>query len=300
MRLVWNGKDITGDVEIAECVHKDVAGGRADSLEMTFYASEKWQRWQPEEDDVIEVTEGAFTTGKMYLSAVTPYGNKFRLIATSLPGAAIRKSWKSYRPMSIAELFEMCAAEAQMKSGLYGIDGKTAMPYMLRQEEGPIAFLSRIGEWEDIKVKAYNGTVRGIYMPWAAQMDPVVEMTLKGNEEGIYWRRRGKDLCSAVTVINKNVKATATGGGASGNEISLCLPAANNIQAGRWAKGILACHNRKAEEIEMDTLFGTGIKALSRVDITGPTGMSGEWMAEEVESDLVKKRANIKMLRAES
>lgn len=299
MRLIWNGTDITDDCEITGCIHRDAAGGKSDSLELQMDRASVWYRWGPEEGDQIEVTEGDYTTGLMYLTAVIPRDDKFRILASSMSPEANRKTWEGFRNITFRTLIERCAAECGMTGKVFGIEDNLVIPYALRQGEGCAAFLDRIARAEGFKVKAYNGAFRAIYLPYAEEMEPSYRLTLDAEQDGVSYRRRGNLKYTGLTVLSPWAKAAAKDMAAPGNNVRVItdLPAENNTQAGRWARNLLWEHNRQAEEVTVTQRLNTAMSALSRVNIDGGTDMDGEWIIEEAEHDLFNKTSAAKLYR---
>ena len=299
MQLYWQGTDITEHVNITGCVHRDVSGGRCDSLELTLDHASVWYRWGPQEDDEILVTHNGYSTGRLYLNAVIPLGDQYRVLATSTRRAAARKAWGSFSETTLKRIFDVCAAECQMEGKLYGIDGNLAYPYALRRREGAAAFLTRIGKWEGLCVKAYDGAFLGISVDFAQEIEPAISLEITSAQEGVTYRRRDNVKYTSLTVMTPYAQAVARDAGASGSnaEVFTHLPAMNNAQAGRWARGLLLMHNRRAEDLTIEQTLDTSLSALTRVDVTGGTDMTGEWIADEVEHDFVNARTTAKLLR---
>ena len=299
MELYWAGRDITPYVNITGCVHRDVSHGRSDSLELTLDHASTWYKWGPEEDDEIRVTHDRDDTGILYLNTVIPAGDKFRVLATSLPRAAARKAWGSYRKVTLERLFDTCSAECRMSGKLYGIDGKLEYPYLLRENEGCAAFLNRIGAWEGVAVKALNGAFRGIGVQYAQGRKSEMQITIKANQDGVVYKRRDNTKFTGLTVQTPWATATARDTGAKGNNAPVLahLPATDSVQAGRWARGLLLMHNRQAEEITLDIGLNTRLSAMTRVDIDGNTDMNGEWIVDTAEHDLFNKTSTVRLLR---
>lgn len=299
MELTWAGRDITPYVTITGCVHRDASHGRSDSLELTLDHASTWYRWGPEEDDEIRVTHDRDDTGVMYLNAIIPTGDQFRVLATSLPRAAARKTWGSYRKTTLEKIFESCGAECRMGGKLYGIDGKLEYPYLLRENEGCAAFLNRIGNWEGVAVKALNGAFRGIAVNYAQERKAEMEITIRANQEGVTYKRRDNMKFTGLTVRTPWATATARDTAAKGNNAPVLthLPAMNAVQAGRWARGLLLMCNRQAEEITLEIGLNTRLTAMTRVDIDGNTDMSGRWIVDTAEHDLFHKTSSVRLLR---
>lgn len=299
MRLYWQGVDITERVNIVGCVHRDVSGGRCDALELTLDHASVWYRWAPQEDDEILLVHDRYSTGKLYLNAVIPLAGQYRILATSVNRAAARQAWGSYHDTTLRGIFESCAAECRMQAKLFGIDGELPFSFALRRYEGPAAFLNRIGEWEGLAVKALNGAFRGVAVEYAQKRDPDMRIEITPSQEGVTYRRWESHKYTGITVQTPHARATARDAGAKGDNapIITCLPAMDNAQAGRWARGLLLMHNRRAEEIIIEQTLNTELSALARVDVTGATDMTGSWIAEEAAHDFVNKRTTARLLR---
>ena len=112
IQILYEGTDITEVTNITRCVCRDVSHGRADSLELQFDHAAIWHLWAPKEDDKIIVNSDGYTTGTMYLNAIMPEGDGFRILATALPSAARRKAWDTYQNMTLENIVGRCAAEA--------------------------------------------------------------------------------------------------------------------------------------------------------------------------------------------
>jgi len=299
MELYWAGTNITRHVNIRGCVHRDVSHGKCDCLELTLDHAATWYRWGPEEDDEIQVIQDGYDTGKLYLNTVIPEEDRYRVLATSTKRAAARRAWGSYRNVTLEQLVNLCAAECQMEGKLYGVDGKIRYPFLMRENEGGAAFLERIGHWEGIAFKTLNGAFRGIGIEYAQGRSPEMNITIRADQRGVTYRRRDNTKYTHITVQTPWACATARDTAAKGNnpKTVACLPAMDNAQAGRWARGLLLTHNREAEEIRLETTLNTRLSAMARVDVNGGTDMDGNWIVDEAEHDLYNKTSSVRLLR---
>ena len=299
MELYWEGKDITPYATIAGCVHRDVSGGRCDALELTLDHASTWYRWGPQADDEIIVMDGTFTTGRLYLGAVVPEGDRYRVIARSTRRGATRKTCATYKNTTLKDLFDVCAAECRMESRLYGVDGGLPYPFAVRSYEGTPAFLARIGAWEGMTVKAYDGALRGISVSYAQERDAAMRIMIEADQQGVTYRRRTDMKYSALTVETPWAKATARDTAAEGEyTITLTnLPAMDAAQAGRWARGALTMHNREAEIVIIEQEMNLALAAMERVDIGGGTDMDGQWIVDETEHDLIERTTTARLKR---
>lgn len=300
MNLYYEGVDITGSVNITRCVHRDVSHGRADSLEIELDHAAAWHRWGAKTDDTIRITHDGYDTGILYLNAVYPEGDTFKILATSLPGAARRKAWGSYENKSLFTIVRHCAAECGLEAKLYGISAALTYPYILRRNEGCAAFLDRIGSWEGAVIKAFNGAFRAIGVEYAQGLEPSRRFTITTEQKGVRYTRRQNTKFSGVTVSSPYAQATAYDASADvdNHPIMTHLPAFDAAQAMRFARSMLMMHNRKAETLNIDMSFDAGLTSMIGVEIEGNTEANGRWIIDEVEHDLKNGRSSAKMLRA--
>lgn len=299
MELTWNGRNITNAVNILGCIHRESSCGRSDSLELTLDHASRWYQWNPEEDDEIQISQGNYTTGKLYLNTIVPDGDRYRVLATGLKRAAARQAWASYAYTTLTEIMDRCASECDMQGKLYGIDGNLQYPYLLRRNEGAAAFMNRIGQWDGVCVKAYNGALRGIYLPFAQKQKAQMSLVIKSDQEGVRYTRRSNTKYAMLTVQTPYGYATARDTAAQNgiSRIVTCLPALNDAQAGRFARGLLLMHNRQAEEMAIETGLNLRLSAMTRIDVTGSIAMTGKWMVDESEHDLINERTEVRCLR---
>ena len=299
MHLYYEGVDMARIVNITKCTHRDVSRGRVDCLEVEFDHAAAWHRWEPQIDDVIEAERDGYTTGKLYLNTILPKGDRYQIWATSVPRAAQFRAWVPHANMTLAEIARRCGAECGLDAQLYGIDGNIRYPFILRKYEGCAAFLDRLGKWEGLAVKAYNGAFRAIAVDWVQQKAALKTLRITTSQEGVEYTDRRNTKYGTLTVSTPYAEATARDSGAP--EAPACtmtaIPALNAVEAGRWARGLLLEHNRQAEALTVKSTFDPLMTALIRLDVEGDTAARGEWLTDEVEQDLHNGQTTVKMLR---
>lgn len=302
VRLIYEGTDITDYVNVTKCVCRDVSCGRADSLELEFDHAAVWYKWGPKENDKIIVELDGYSTGIMFLNAVVPRGESFTVLATALPSAARRKTWDTYRDLTLEAIMRRCAIEAGMTAKLYGTDGRMKYTFLMRENEGVAAFLDWLGKLEGLAIKAANGAFRAVSIEYAQSLNAVQTMYIDTKQQGVTYTRQELNKISKLTIASPYARVSATDSGATyGNSSTITtLPIMDVVQAGRWARGLLLSRNRQAESLTIKSAFNPAMVALTRVDIEGTTDANGEWIVDDVEHDLVNLESNTKMLRVMS
>lgn len=296
MNIIYENTDITDMVETKKCCVHDTCGKRCDSLEIIFENAAGWYRWGPKEDDTIKVISGAYDSGTMYVNAIIPQDGRFRIIATSLPLKSRQKRFQNFSNKTIDEIMRNCAAQCGMSSAIFGIDRTSIIPYIERdkdgQQEGCASFLNRLLTLEGAKLKCINGKFTAIGLLFAQSQDPVKGLQLTAKQEGTTYSKL-RNRVKSFTVISPYAKAKAVDTSMSrGREDTMSLPAKTDVQAGRWARGLLLDYNRESDGISISTAFDQSFTALARVDISGGTDQDGEWIIDDVQHDLIELTSN--------
>lgn len=293
MNLFYNGKDITEFVVVRSAIVRDMSMGRCDSIDLVFENQDAWFLWNPEKNDQICILEDQYSSGVMFVNSVVPEGNRYRIIATSLP-AGTKKINKSFIDKRIKEIMNICAAEDGMLYELYGDDA--FIPYCEKYNVGNGAFLYELFEKEGIFLKCINNKYIGLTNNYIINQKVSQTLELMTNQEGVRYRRIEKKYKS-VTVYSPYARSTAMDVSVSdGEDITISMPVLNVVQAGRWARGILLNHNMKSEKLVLDTTFNS-MTALARVDVIGNTDAVGEWIVKNVEHDLMNKSSRTELVR---
>lgn len=298
MTIYYEGADITSRVQIAEAIYKDVSGGRSDSLDMVFENGLAWNVWQPQKNDRVQIVDGSLDTGTLFVQAVMPMGNQYRIIATAAKAGAGQKKTKSYEDITLSEILGFCAAENGMEYRIYGIEKETAYKFLIQEDEGNAKFLSRIAQWEGATIKTYNGRYTMIGIEAAQALDSCETIALSTSFTGFTYRKKYAKARS-MKVICPWAQAEATDNDAAGGEeITIShLPAWDAGSAARWARGLLLCHNRKAEELSIETDLHPNWSAMRKITVTGQTEASGDWLVDEVTHDLIERKSKATFFR---
>ena len=299
MEIYYQGKDITGFVIPRRCVAKDTAGGRCDSLEIEFENAASWYGWEPEEDDKILVAHDGYDTGTMYVNTILPEDGRFRILATALPCKARRRQWRSFAGKTIEEIMQSAAMACGMDYALFGVDGHAIIPYIEQENEGSAAFLNRLLKCEGATLKCVNGKLTGIGLLYAQERRAHQTVELRADQKGAEYRRSGAKLHS-LTVKTPYARARATDEGVPTNHGAETVtehPAVDDIQAGRWARGLLLAKNRTCESVSFQSEFNCGLTAMTRIDITGDMDATGEWLIETAEHDFINRKSSVLMHR---
>jgi len=299
VKIYWQGTDITRYVQVKDCIHQEASGGESDLLDLTMRGAASWNRWAPETDDRIQILHKGYDTGTLYLTAVWSEGDQYRALASSARAGAAGRKWAGYAGKTLNEIMVSCAAEYGMSAGIYGMSGGIVYPWLTREGEGGTAFLNRILTMEGAGLKCVGGAMRAIYIPWAQLRTPQIEIAVNAGNDGARWIQRENVKWGRVRIKSPYGTGLAidTAAGGRPEKVITGLPVRDNVTAGRWARGILLNHNRKAETLEINMDLNGRFQAMERVSVRGDTGAYGEWIIDRVEHDLVNERTRAEMVR---
>lgn len=302
MEVFYQGTNITDMVQVRKCISRDAAGNRCDSLDIEFENAAGWYSWGPQEDDQIVVSYNGYDTGILFVNTILPVDGFFRIYATALPCAARARGYQSFTGKTIEEIMRACAMSSGMDFQIFGIDGRTIIPYIQREYESCAAFLHRLLKLESAALKCVNGLYTAIGIEYAQSRAAHLTMELTADQPGVEYRREGRTL-KALTVETPWATATAEDANVPSGHMSVTrgdVPARDSLQAGRWARGLLLDANRRCERLTLDSTFNPGFTAMTRIDIEGGTDATGEWLVEEVEHDFIELNSTAKLHRCVS
>ena len=288
MTITYNGADITGITQVNQCLYRESSGGKCDSLDIEFDNAQGWIRWKPTTDDVISAEHMGCKTGKMYVRNFVTEDGKMRMIATSLPSHSQNEVYRSYKDKTTEEIMRACAMETGFDYALYGIDGGSMWKYAESRKEGCVAFLNRIARMEGAVLKCVGGRYAMIGLKWAQERTAQQTIEIWPDTPGCVHKLIGKKLKElTVSTANGNNRAEDTSVNDGENKVVTDVPARDDIQAGRIARGLLMHENRDYEVLEIESVMNAGFASMCRIDITGSEDTAGEWIVDEAEHDFV-------------
>lgn len=296
--LIYQGVDITDEVDIIECVCRDVSGAESDCLNLKLDHAENWFRWKPEKNDTIRVTRGGYDSNTMYLNTVVPEGGAYRIYATARKCAPMPERWQVFENQTLASIMRLCAGECGMGARLYGLSGGIQYPYLLRENLRAPAFLEHIANREGAVLKSLNGDFVAIGVQYAQSIAAMHEMELDDDQMDSQYIDRRDLAWSGVQIKSMFGSGIALDRNAGGQlRIITDIPVDDDATAYRWAKGILTMHNRQSEILSIEMDFNPGYTAMVRVDVKSSTDAAGKWIIDSVEQNLLDGRTKARMLR---
>ena len=298
LTLLYEGRDITDDVDIIECVCRDVSGGESDCLNLKVDHADKWFNWNTQKNERIQVLRSGYDTKTMYLNTIVPEDGAYRIFATASKSVPFPQRWQAFEKKTLAAIMGTCAGECGMGARQHGVSGGITYEYLLRDNMSAPVFMEKLVNREGAVLKTLNGNYTAIGVKYAQGLPAMHELELNDDQlDSQYVDRRDLSWASVQikTMFGSGIARDSNAKGQ--NRVLTDIPVDNDAMAYRWAKGILLMHNRQSEILNIEMDFNPGYTAMVRVDVKSNTDAAGQWLIHEVEQNLLDGRTKAKMYR---
>lgn len=296
MQIIFEGVDISQDVDVNKCIAHDGAGSEADSITISFAdLSGLWSKWNPQRGNSLRVKEGNYDSGHMYVDQIIKQAGRFIVEGISIPlQARVNKTkrWQNITFLSIAR--ELAAS--------YGLNLKAINvpdhPYETLTQFGmtDLGFLNRMCIRESCMLKIFDRTVVIYHEPTLEKGIPVLafyndqmaDKEFVKKTEGIYSGCTIQYLnlsCKHLTGIFKDPGLSMF------PELKINEKVNNIDEASRWARGYLRTSNKYQYSGWFDTRLEAGIAAGCLISV--PEYMSTACVVNEITYDIVNKKSTI-------
>lgn len=302
MQVIYNGTDISSSIQATQATITDHSGGKPDSIGLQFSDTEGlWSQWKPAKGDTLQVKEGGFDSGLMYVDEISQRAGRFGLGALSIPQeskTARSQAWESVRFLEFAT---QIASRYGFDLKSYGIQNHL-YERVDQVEEPDFSFLADRCSLEGYALKITNQSVviydEGNYEKIAPdpQLAVIQESSINGDfnfidkSVGIF----GKCIIRGQTAA-EFIEGEFSAGGVLGSTLIKRMYVSNKIEANRWAKGILRSHNKHmitgalTIDLNIDYAAGTTVQIVD-------TGMfDGVFFIDSLTHDLINNQTKLKL-----
>lgn len=304
MNIVYNGVDITGDVEPIVARTTDYAGGKPDSLSLVFADLDgTWGKWGPKKGDTIRIRENGYDSGEMYIDQLTQGTGRFGIDALSIPAASRTARSQGWENVRLLEIAAEIAARYRFRLQSVGIVNHL-YDRVDQTDEADFAFLARRCSMEGFALKIHDRSLV-LYDERSqeqAEIDPQAAVIRAGDMLGSYeFMDKSTDIYERCIVQYASSKGMIVGECAdsevSGAVLRQTMYAADEAEASRWAKGLLRAGNKHritgTSTIPLNTEYAAG--TVIRVQDAGQ--FDGRYFIDAIVHDWKARRSQLRLRR---
>lgn len=287
MQVIYNGKDISASIEVKSAIACDMAGGKSDSLDIAVADTEGlWSKWKPQHNDTLELIDGNYKTGMMYVDGRGQTNGLFVLKAKATPQKAKSNGTRAWEKVRFSQVASDLAAAAGLQYSGYEI---TDWMYdrIDQMDETPLGCLKRLCTREGYFLKAVGGKAI-VYSGKQFDAKSPVKTVYKSDFLGEFSFCDNAETKSACVVRYGGVSFRFAPHGATGGELKITTERVASIaEAERFAQGYLRDAN-KDSVIGMFTIESSpNIAAGNTIQVADVGMFDGKYFISTCKRDLI-------------
>lgn len=297
-RILYEGKDISGDVEVADMVVTDGCGEQADAIDAVFSNSEnQWSGWAPKKQDMLGIVFDGYRAGTMWIDRIRQERGLVSLGAVSIPPGGRTKRTRVWERVTLITIAAQIAA-------LYGMTAKCIEPptYVYERVDqigrGDFGFLQERAALEGCSIKIQDNVLYLYADPYLEGLPAVKTIDASDFLEDPRFSDSSQNTYGMCSVAWQSFRGTFEDPDAVGPELLVGdYPVSSSGEAQRFAKNLLRGHNRKEFAGEISAALDSGVTAGNTVNITG-TGMNdGKYFIDTAKLNFAEKIARYALHR---
>lgn len=286
-KLTYEGKDITGDVEISIATYDTIADcTQADTLRLEFSTKgDGWQNWKPQVGETVEYKKDGANTGKLYVYDFDIEKKVTTLYASPMPpsasaGATQSKSWEK---VYLSQIGKDIAGKHGLSFELMQMDDVFYDRKQQEKGQSDVALLGDLAKQESAVLVFYNGRI--IMMSEAAleSQSPSFELDMEGTTYDCV--DQTNTAYGKATVKAGAVTGSYTADASNPNELAIqTIKTSSSAEATRAAKGHLRNANKNTATLSVTTEITPELTAGITITLDGekPAGWSGTLYAYRI------------------
>lgn len=298
MRIIYEGVDITETVEVKKADIIDNAGGVADSIELWFDDPQGfWSQWHPQKNHKVQLKEGGFDSGIMYVDELEQKRGLFIIRALSIPQEAKTDRIKSWENIRFMELATEIASKYGLSLETYGIQNHLYQR-VDQYEQADFEFLAWRCMLEGYALKITGGKAI-IYSERYIESQPPAKTLYIEQFDGDYsFRTKSTGIFGACKVSYESISYEFRAAGTLGPTLQFTdIYVSSQGEAERFAKNLLRAKNKYEHTgycaIELDP----GIAAGTMLQVAGVGLADGKYFCEQAIHKLVEGKTVLRLRR---
>lgn len=296
MQIIYEGRDITGAVEVKKADITDNAGGVADSLELWFDDTKGfWSQWKPEKNHKVRIKEAGFDSGLMYIDELEQKRGFFLVRALSIPQEAKTDRIKAWEAVRFMEIATEIANRYGFNLQVYGVQNHL-YERVDQCEQADFAFLAWRCTLEGYSLKVTDGKAV-IYDERYMEFQPAAKTINADQFDGDYtFRIKSTGIFGSCRVSYGDIVYEFRPERVSGPILKYTgIYVSSQGEAERFAKNLLRSRNKFECSGYVTIELATDLAAGNTVQIRGVGLADGKYYCEQVIHKLVDKKTLLRL-----
>jgi len=292
MKLIYNGTDITGQVDIIQASSWDPAGNMSDRCEVELSdTSGLWHEWKPQKGDQIEIDLEGYSTGSMNIDQIKSRLHAIVLDAVSLKSESKTKATKAWEKSKFKQIAFDLTSKAGFKCDFIGIED-FLYERVDQVDEEPLVLLDRLCTREGYRMKITKGIIY-IYDERSFEASAPVKTFESHELLSLEYKDKSDGLFKSCTVSSldlSGIKATTSSTNILVGSILKIKEVVSNLdEALRFAKNYLRNVNKFEKTATVRLRYTPGIAGGNTFVLNGCGVADGKYFVEIATHEFTEK-----------
>lgn len=297
MQLVYEGRDITGAVEIRKADLTDNAGGELDSLDLHFNDPRGlWSQWNPEKNHTVQVVESGFDSGTMYIDEIGQQRGLVVIKALPIRQEAKTENSRTWESTHILGVSQEIATKNGLTLENYGIQDYF-YSRLDQVDKADFDFLAWRCLLEGFALKISDGKLIIYDEEFMEAQSPAKTLTPDLVDGDYSFRNKSTQVFGSCSISSPNreiqfeTRAEVYGPALKFNNFTL-----NSIsEAKRFSKGLLRSKNKFEQTFSAVIRLDPGIAAGNTLLLENFGLSDGKYLAYQVIQKFVSRKSILKL-----
>lgn len=295
MNIIYEGIDISTSVQPTTLQITDNAGGKPDSIRVVFSDTEGlWSKWGPKKNDTLQIIDGSFDSGIMYIDEIALFAGSIQIKALSIPQTAKTARSQGWSNVRLLEIATQIAIRHGFSLQTYNLTNHF-YERVDQMEEADLFFLAYRCMMEGYALKINNNQLV-IFNERAEEQKAVNQNAIirSADMHGAFdFKTKSTDIYGKCIVKSHQIKGEFTDASIYGPTLKQNVYVSYQDEANRWAKGFLRSMNKfetfGSFSINLNTKFAAGIP----IQIKDVGLFDGKYFVERLIHDLINNRTKL-------
>lgn len=296
--IFYNGVDITNSVHPLVLQITDNAGCVPDSLTAVFSDTEGlWSKWRPAKNDTLQVKEGGFDSGVMFIDQIGQEPGRFELKALSIPQTSKTARSQAWEDVRLFDIGREIAARYGFAFRTFGAANQL-YERVDQLDEPDFAFFSYrcMLEGYALKISDRSMIVYDEHLEEQKAADPagtIRESDLNGD---FRFDDKSVDIyqkCIVRSQFDGYIEGSFEDASISGPALKKNEYATNQAEANRWARGLLRGCNKHRVTGTLPINLNTSYAAGTVIEVRDVGMFDGKYFVHRIVHDLVGNRTRL-------